>query len=192
MKKLTGILLLIANSLLAQQITWQKYFTGVSLVNAGHSIIEMPDSGFVVAATVFANYPNSITLIGLDKFGDTLWARAYSGAKPEKIIHTKDSGFAIVGGMWGASILIIKLNSLFDTVWTKTYPGFNMSHGYDICETHDNGFVIATQGSFFKVDKSGNFMWDVYMGYCEAVKQGFNGDIASSWQHLQRYRLLYR
>ena len=40
MKKLTVILLLFTNSLLAQQITWQKYFGQTQLANYGGSIIQ--------------------------------------------------------------------------------------------------------------------------------------------------------
>ena len=181
MKRLLILLVFVSSLCNAQQITWQKYFGAAFISNQGGGIVQEPDSGFMISANMYIGSQSSILLIRTDKYGDTLWTKQHFGFRPEKTIKTLDSGYAIAAKIPSLTgVLILKLNSIGDTLWTKQYYPGSFYGGHDICETHDNGFVIGTQGSFFKVDKSVNFQWDVYMGYCAAVKKGFNGDIIAS------------
>ncbi len=89
------LIIVISCNIQAQQITWQRYYGSAFIANQGGGIIQEPDSGFMICANMYIGSQSTILLIRTDKYGDTLWTKQHFGFRPEKIIKTLDSGYAI-------------------------------------------------------------------------------------------------
>ena len=88
---------------------WTKTFGGASGV--GYSVQQTTDGGFIIAASVFLNYPASsyARLIKTNTFGDTLWTKTFGGASGDSrsVQQTTDGGYIITGQI-GSDVWLIK------------------------------------------------------------------------------------
>jgi hypothetical protein len=128
-------------------VEW-KVLLGGSDTDAGHSIINTSDGGFMVAASsdsqdgdiVEPNGDYDIWLIKLSHSGQVEWSRTYGGSDwewPNSVIQTSDGGYLVVG--------------------------FTYSDDGDI-----EGFNGFRDGWVIKVDKDGVLQWQRAMGGSEA------------------------
>jgi len=140
----------------------------------------------VVGATEsFGSGDYDIFLIRLNNSGDTLWSRTYGGRGRDwgmSLNKTNDTGYIITGGTssYGDgeyNIYLIKINSYGDTIWTSAFGGNDISAGYSVQQTNDNGYIITGCSScdacLIKTDNAGDVIWKEIFG-------GSGNDIGSS------------
>ncbi|MBU0488177.1 MAG: T9SS type A sorting domain-containing protein [Bacteroidetes bacterium] len=160
MKKIVILLsiasLLILPVITSAQITWKKNYGLPDRDENVYSMIITTDSNYLIAGTVMNNNFADCLFLMLDKYGDTIWAKSYGGAKADVaycVQQTFDGGFIaggvrdyfmdsgsgnLFGDMW-----IMKLDILGDTVWTKTYSGTFYSFANSIVQNIDSTYTVA-------------------------------------------------
>jgi hypothetical protein len=140
--------------------------------DAAYSVQETSDSGYITAGftTSFGAGNEDVYLIKTDSLGDTIWTRTYGGQATDIAFSvqeiTTNGEFIITGythsfGSGDADIYLLKIDSLGDTVWTSTIGtnGWN-NRGYSVQETHDGGFIIGGESSFFtRTNSNGDSLW---------------------------------
>jgi hypothetical protein len=121
--------------------------------------LQTTDGGFILSGSVVDPFvtPWDIVMIKLDSLGNPIWTYSYGGNDDDiayDIAHTSDGGFVITGitdsyGAGNQDTYILKTDSMGKVEWTQVYGGSTADHIFSICQTKDNGFVIAGfTGSF--------------------------------------------
>jgi len=157
---------------------WMKHYGGSSW-DMGHSLIETPDSGFVIAGETYSsgNGNNDIFLMKTNKNGDSLWSKTYGGPAEDvafDISKCHDGNFIVAGktnsfGKGGYDMYLLKINPAGDTLWTKTYGDTLDDFAFSGIEANDHGIVIVgstrdygvvgLDGMLLKTDSVGNQLW---------------------------------
>ncbi len=169
-------------------IKWQKAF---ATYGTFFSIIQLPDSGFIITGVAIDTVPNhsDMLLLKIDSLGNEIWHKSFnkntfprSDEIGHQIIQTSDGGFIIVGetsfqdtsGFYWDEY-IIKTNNFGDTLWTKVIsnsPVNNLERGFSIVEARDGGYVIAGSNNavggarliITKLSSSGEMVWQNNVG----------------------------
>jgi uncharacterized repeat protein (TIGR01451 family) len=139
---------------------WQKSY-GASMNEYAYSIAKTSSGGFIVAGVT---YSTNGYVVG--NHGPTHVAEAW----------------------------LIKLKANGDTVWTRCYGGSSRDTAYSVIETSDKGFVVAgssrssdgnltgnngeSDGWIFKIDSSGNLLWQQNFG--GAGEDGFRNVVENA------------
>jgi phosphodiesterase/alkaline phosphatase D-like protein len=107
----------------------------------------------------------------------TLWARTYGGGSggdvARMVVHAADGGLAVAGltgfGAGGGDAMVLRLDGSGNVLWVYTYGGAKADEANAIALTADGGFLVAgdtasfgaggTDGWLFKLDSSGNLLW---------------------------------
>ena len=89
-----AILMSDFSTLTAQPITWQKTY-GYGSIEYGFSIVQTEDEGFIAVGRRRIISSNYLFAMRLNKFGDTLWTRTYTGYRCLQIEKCSDSNFII-------------------------------------------------------------------------------------------------
>lgn len=107
---------------------WTRTFRATpSAYSSGNSIIQMPDSGYVIAGyTAVNNYDAFI--VKTNKNGDTLWTGVYDFASTDyfnSIIRKTDGHFILTGQTYNGSnylseILFTEIDSIGNILWSNT------------------------------------------------------------------------
>jgi|GEM_PF-6560992 len=163
---------------------WTKSYVGFSL-SSGKSVIQMPDSGFVICAITpsFSPGNNSLLLIKTDASGNIVWQHIYVDSSNSftggDLQPTNDGGFIVVGNSnyAGAELVAIKFNNLGVIDWKKGYTSGvtgNNLYGSSICQALNNEYVITGHTNFFgagtndyfliKLDSAGTLVWSKAYG----------------------------
>ena len=158
---------------------------------AGASIIQLPDNGYLIAGrqlTFPGGSPESDgILLRTDASGNLLWTKIYGDTLWDEFTalqQTSDGGFIVTGstvsfGAGDFDILLMKTDSAGDIQWTKTFGGVKSDAAYDIHINTDNSLIISgyteslgyghARGSdstnvfLLKTDDAGNLLWmEVY------------------------------
>ncbi len=82
---------------------------------------------------------------------NTLWTRTFGGSGAEgarSVCQTNDGGYIITGytyseGQGKSDVYLIKTDSDGIEEWTSTYGGPGWEYGFSVCQTSDNGYIIA-------------------------------------------------
>ncbi len=153
---------------------WAKTYGGVSK-DAGYSVQECADSGFIVTGAFGAGKDN-VYLIRTNVDGDTLWTKTYGGTdydRGESVEKCASGGFIIAGrtksfgvGSDSDNLYLIRVNADGDTLWTKAYGGTDDDWGESIQECVDSGFIIT--GATYSFGAGGGDVW--------LVRTDANGD----------------
>jgi len=171
-------------------------FTKILHVNnfdAGNSIEQTIDGGYIIVGYTGDNPPEHVYLIKLKPDMDTAWTKIYSGANMDfgnSVQQTTDGGYIIAGGTnsfgaGGNDIYLIKIDSIGDTLFTKTYGGTGDDEASSVKQTSDGGYIISGITNSFgsggydiylvKTDSLGDTLWTRTFG-------GTGDDIAYSVQ----------
>jgi hypothetical protein len=130
---------------------WTKTYGG-PLYDAGFSVQQTPDSGYIVVGMVDATSSTGMVyLIKTDSSGDTLWTRRFGGGGKENgysVQQTADGGYIIAGytmtfGPGYAAFYLIKTDSLGIGQWERTYGEAEFDFCFTVQETSDYGFIIS-------------------------------------------------
>lgn len=154
------------------QTTFQKTY-GDTVGNAGFSIQQTADAGYIIAGYTKGFSLSDAYLIKTNNNGDTLWTQVFGGANDEEILsvrQTTDNGYILAGsttsfGAGNEDVYLIKTNTNGDTLWTRTFGTPNSDYALNVQQTTDNGYIVAGVTSNFSSS------WDFYM-----VKTNVNGD----------------
>jgi hypothetical protein len=157
-------------------VRWEKSYGGFNN-DIGKSIIQLADSGFVIAGYTnsFGSGGYDMLVVRTDKTGNLIWQKTFGGldwdfANAVKTTPLGDSliiagnTFSFGYGKSDAYIVKTDLNGIFQ--WQKTYGGAEDDEFKSFVTTYNN------QYAFSGTTKS---MGDV-KGDCWLFKTGFNGD----------------
>jgi hypothetical protein len=167
-------------------LQWMKDYGG-SNWDLGHSLVETPDSGFIIAGETFSygNGNNDVFLIRTDKNGDSLWSKYYGGANEDigyDINTCHDGNYIITGitnsfGKGGYDVYLLKTDASGDTLWTRTFGDTLDDKAFAGIETKDHGFALAgstlnfgakaMDGMLLKIDSTGSKEWLRFYGGTE-------------------------
>ena len=155
----------------AQSITWQKtYNSPFSGDDIGNDICQTTDGNFYIAGALTAA-PNSYSLIyilKIDKFGDTIWTRAFgnssNGGQVAYAIAPSDDGGCVFTGAWYESFAM-KLDSNGNIVWQRFYGGSQVQCK-DMIKSSTGDYVACgfstagtTNGYAYKISSNGSLIW---------------------------------
>ena len=183
-------------------ILWSKSLGG-AMEEAGNSIIQTGDSGFVIIG-----YTNSygygftdMYLIKTNVSGDTLWTNTYGGLDYDygNVVKNTFDGGLILGGQESstasgpAHIYLVKTDASGDIMWTKSYPMGSWASASDIVQTPDSGYLVygdfannvTGTGDYdlvwIKTDQQGNIQWTKTYedssshDYAQSIRETFDG-----------------
>lgn len=171
-----GLFGVVASSFASPYVEWVKTFGS----GGGYCVYELKDDGFIVSAIKREINKSEIYIIRTDKNGDTLWTRTYGDTLISQcfVVKIRDEGF-LAEGSNNNNTYLIRIDSMGNTLWTKTYCGW--SYMNSVCQTPDNGFMIAGGSCFVaKLDSCGDTLWtkwywevgEIYV-IKQTVKNGF-------------------
>ncbi len=180
-------------------ILWNKMFHGgPSIVpyTVGYSLIETPDSGFVIAGyNILQGYGyREFFLVKTNSTGDSLWGVNYGDFRNDvaySVMQTSDGGYVVSGrtdtlvGSTG-HMMVLKIDSSGNSLWSRTYGlgGSRNEESHSIIETNDGGLAILGTSStsqypdptdiyLYRTNSIGDTMWsktyggiDNDIGYC--------------------------
>jgi hypothetical protein len=179
------------------QITFEKVYSDSGITSA-YDIITTCDGGYAVTGfkTCGSLFCLDFCLLKLDSLGNQEWVRIYDafGADDNaySLIQTQDSGFVLTGVAstppnLANNVRLIKTDKNGNKLWDRNYGGLGGQDGYDVEQTFDGGFIIATQqdtggnnteiqAELIKTDTAGIIEWqktyfNVGNGRAVAVKQ---------------------
>ena len=166
--------LLAGTKSLGSDMNYQRVISFIKINSNGEIIIEktideyinltlqfikkINEGGYILGGYMGFQYPEGsyLYLARLNTDGDTIWTKKfyqYKTVLSSNILETGDNGFVIVGTINSAityhdGIFLIKIDPAGNIVWQKSYSS-NMTRGYGVVQTSDNGFVIvgSTEGS---------------------------------------------
>ena len=162
---------------------WSKEFGGTDW-DLGYSVIQTPDSGFVVVGETYSSVKktsSNIFMIRTDKNGDSLWTKIFGGTGEDvanSVVLCPDSNYLVVGyttskGAGAADVYILKFDQNGDTLWTKTRGGIYNEKANDVAITSENGFMITgysgshnlthDEAYFYKTNSAGDSIWEIYI-----------------------------
>jgi hypothetical protein len=157
---------------------WTRTYGGSS-TDAGYSVQQTSDSGYIITGQTFSFGvdPYDVYLIKTDASGDTLWTKTYGGSGNDwgfSVQQTSDGGYIITGvtfylGDYPHDVYLIKTDASGDILWTKTYGGIDDDYGRSVQQTSDGGYIIAgwvwsfdsgiANVYLIKTDASGDTLW---------------------------------
>jgi regulation of enolase protein 1 (concanavalin A-like superfamily) len=164
-------------------LLWARSYGGIR-DEAGYSVLERSDGGFMVAGYTASSGHGmeDVYLIRTDEVGDLVWDRAYGGEgndRGQALIQTTDGQYVIAGKTWsygagGFDVLLLKADQDGTLVWLDVYGANGYDCGYAIAETSDGGFLVAGetdsfgQGDFdvyaVRTDRDGTAIWQKTFG----------------------------
>lgn len=130
---------------------WAKRFSRGSFTPFPAGLANLPDSGFLVAATVpvVANATRSNAwILRLKSNGDTLWTRTFPNARSRSLLPDGEGNFWLAGtrpaqGNFERSFLM-KLNADGDSLWCKEFTNFPLGVTVnDAAMTRQGGLVYV-------------------------------------------------
>ena len=188
-----GILLLglfiTSTIVVAQQkketITFTKYLkVDEADYNRGVTVVQTADGGYILTGLTNGNRTNAedAFLIKTDEKGNEIWSKTYGGSGTDNgwaVRQTNDGGYVFVGftdsfGEGGMDVYLTKVDAEGNEEWSNTFGGKGEEFGWDLRNTSDGGFIIASQTNSFgngeidayliKVDKDGKQQWSKTYG----------------------------
>jgi len=185
-------------------LLWSRTFKGASQTwgNAGFSITQVPDSGFVAAGySQLWGLGDNVFLVKVTNDGDTSWVHNYGGNQWERgysAIPTSDSGLVVAGSIRPASTLdywdnvwFMKTNAAGNTQWIKTFNWPYVDVARSIQQTPDGGYLATGYTNSFgagdydyfllKLNSVGDSLWfktygTNHSGRCYSVQSLSDGN----------------
>lgn len=165
-------LIMLLSTLLYSQppdTTWTKTYRNTLQIGTGESIIQNSDSSYYFVGTTSGNL---ITLMKLNKYGDTLWSKFYDGSYGFSLKRTYDNNL-IIPGETSYKGYLLKVDTLGVVKWPRifqtasTYTRLN-----NIQCTSDSGFIMSGSTGevnylnvyVVKTDSLGDTLWTRTIG----------------------------
>jgi hypothetical protein len=129
---------------------WIKIFGDSSGLEAGSSVQQTNDGGYIVSGSGDGPGAGGIWLLKTDSNGDTVWTKNYIGNHGTSVKQTADGGYIVTGRGYNG-VCLIKTNQMGDTLWTKVF-GDTGDYGNSVQQTLDDGYIIAGKTESFGAD----------------------------------------
>ena len=141
------------------EVEWEQLYGGSDSSEGANSIQQTSDDGYIICGFTSkqgsGNY--DFLVLKLDYSGNIEWEKSYGGAYPENansIIQTSEGGYIVVGetmsfGFGYYDYWILKLDSEGNIIWDNAYGGEKFERAKSVCQTSDNGYIIAGYTSSF-------------------------------------------
>jgi predicted secreted protein len=164
---------------------WDKVFAVGEDPDAGFSVLETPDSEYLILGLTSYHPGSDACLIKTDPDGNELWTRRFGGRGKDwdggfSLQPTTDGGYIIAGytasfgtGLW-PDVWLIKTDADGNKLWDRTFGGESTDVGNSVQQTPDGGYVVAGYTASYgagdwdawliKTDPSGNKLWDNTLG----------------------------
>lgn len=158
---------------------WNYRFSGTIDRDAGQSVIETADGGFMAVGFTTSFPMEDVFILKTTSAGIEEWNRVYSGSGQEiarVVRQTSDLGYFVFGstssyGNGLRDFYLLRLNPSGDSLWTKTY-GTSVDEIGTSMHINTDGSIIMIGHEYFnggniyvvKADQSGNVIWDNYYG----------------------------
>ena len=164
---------------------WAKTYHGNSIRNAHSAIVKQTsDGGYIMAGDALFDGSSygDIAVLKLDRNGNVLWQKAYSGTgtsrdEPADIIQTSEGGYILVGTIFntfgGNAFWVLKLDADGNVSWQQMFGGSNADYPSNIVQTADGGYIIAGYTYSFgansdiwilKLSSNGGVLWQKVYG----------------------------
>ena len=149
------LLTLAFNMLLKAQTTFERTYSDSGITNA-YDVIATYDGGYAITGFKTCSMFNcqDFFLLKLDSLGNVEWVRLYDefgfDDQANSLIQTTDSGFVMTGFSstppnLGRNVRIVKTDKNGNLLWNRNYGNTGCEEGYDVEQTFNGGFIIATQ-----------------------------------------------
>ncbi|MCD4747292.1 MAG: T9SS type A sorting domain-containing protein [Bacteroidales bacterium] len=157
-------------------ILWtKKFFNNIRC--KGYSIKQTIDNGYIITGNYYPEngFSPRIYLIKTNEYGDTLWTNVFGGehsCEGRCVQQTFDYGYIIAGSIQIPGFYyngyLVKTNEYGDTIWTKSHGTFRNESYCSVCQTSDNGYIMAgsistLEGDYnvflLKSDNNGDSLW---------------------------------
>ena len=168
---------LLASAFIFSQKGWIKTY-GADETDGGNHVLVLDDGYLITGFTSsFGNGGKDLWIVRMDKNRKEIWNRFYGGMSMDtgfEALQTSDNGFIILGqtfsyGAGLSDIWIIKIDSIGNKIWDNTYGTKKVDIGYDICESNEDGYIVAgttiskktnsLDAYVVKIDSIGNVIW---------------------------------
>ena len=126
---------------------------GSNLSDAGRSLVETPDGGFMIAGWTmgYSAGAHDVYLVKTDSTGEFEYSKIYGGEHSDVarfISSTSDGGFLVTGytnsfDSENQDIYVLKTDSQGDTIWTKVFGGSEDDYGWAGIESDDGGYAVT-------------------------------------------------
>jgi hypothetical protein len=155
-------------------LQWKKKFGQEGLMEQFYSVIETPDTGFILVGYVeMENHEFQLWLLKVNQFGAKVWEKFYGTDSIGYSIQPTSTGEYIISGHtainnnWGVFLIKTDLNG--DYIWKKTFSEEECNmHGFEVIQTLDGGYIIygikynssyTISDFLIKTDGEGNKIW---------------------------------
>jgi len=132
---------------------WNKTFGGGTDMDAGYSVQQTTDGGYIVTGSTGSNFVGDVWLIKTDSDGDEEWNKTFGRTEWDfgnSVQQTADGGYIITGctdfnpyGSGNTDVWLIKTDSDGDEVWNTTFGGSDDDYGLSGQQTTDDGYIIT-------------------------------------------------
>jgi len=151
---------------------WEKTFGG-SGSDAGDSIIETTDGGYIIAGITdsYGAGGYDAWLLKTDADGNEVWKETFGDSGDDRgysAIETGDGGYLMVGytdsydAAW-RDMWLIKTDADGNELWKETFGDSGDDRGYSVIETVDGSYTIAGNTQSY-----GAGDWDIWLIKIEA------------------------
>ena len=149
---------------MAPQEYWSRTYGG-SLCDAGYSVQQTTDGGFVIVGHTSSGGVKAVWLIKTDSRGRQEWLRTFGShghAIGHSVQQTSDGGYIVVGqvtslGVEESDAWLIKTDSAGDQQWSKVIGGLRRDVAYSVQQTSDGGYIFTGYSGSYGT--SGNQLW---------------------------------
>ena len=131
-------------------LVWARKYAGAGN-DLPHSIIELPDAGFIIVGftTSFGAQSEDIIVIRTNNFGIPIWTKTIGKQSSDQafsVIYALDDHLYIVGTTTSfstRSATMVKMNLNGEIIWAKIYGGGNGENFRSIISTSDNHLMTV-------------------------------------------------
>ncbi len=133
-------------------VSWQKMFGGDG-ADIATSVAQTRDKGYIVTGRTNSFGSVDFWLVKLNRLGTISWQKTLGGTGSEypwSIRQTGDRGYIVAGNTnttdfsaGGFDAWVVKLNQDGAVSWQKSYGGSSGDYAISVCETADDGFMVA-------------------------------------------------
>jgi hypothetical protein len=150
--------------------------------DAGTSVQQTSDGGYIVTGITFDSNDRNIYLLKFNAYGDTLWTRIFGGHGHDMgrcVKEAPDGGYVVCGmydnqGAAGGDVCFIKVDQNGGMVWSKSYGGPEGDYANSVDLTNDGGYILGgstwsygagyQDAYWIKTDGDGNILWTKTFG----------------------------
>ncbi len=137
---------------------WYKTYGYLTTVDRGFSVIQTPDSGYVIGGDSYRpgmDYSGDAYLVKTDKYGNQIWDKFLGGTKSDLVAYVAlayDSNYIVAysyayqeypPGYADRTISVVKISPQKQILWGKTFWIHTDHSVYNIIELNDHNIALV-------------------------------------------------